>query len=113
MRCVETTPKDKANSRKITDFFNKPEPKILNFLSMYEAICDVIEMLKEKDRIRSVVRGKVINVVKLSLLKGEKGSYFHLDGTITDGTASLDVVFSSEVIYSSIFILKKYRGNFF
>ena len=45
----------------------------------------------------TTVRGKVVNIVKLNLLKGENGSYFHLEGTITDYTASLDIVFSPQV----------------
>ena len=70
-----------------------------NSFKVYEFICDVIKQPLKDDKFCTVVRGKVVNIIKLNLLKDEKGSYFHLDGTITDGTANLDIVFSSEVNY--------------
>ncbi|XP_058789973.1 recQ-mediated genome instability protein 1-like [Phymastichus coffea] len=118
LRCLEITPKDNTSSRKITDFFNKPKPELLNdYLPLYEAICDVLENSRKTDRIRTVVRGKVINIVKLNLLKNEHGSYFHLDGTITDSTANLDVVFCSDVLEEIVgysvneFILKRKQAK--
>lgn len=46
---------------------------------------------------RTVVKGKVTSIGKFDLLKKDQKYYFYLDGTVTDGTDHLDVVFSSKV----------------
>ncbi|XP_011504250.1 PREDICTED: uncharacterized protein MAL13P1.304-like [Ceratosolen solmsi marchali] len=90
------------NSPKITDYLTKPTllnegiPKICEFM------CEILKQPLMDESIQTVVRGKVINIVKLNLLKGDNGSYFYLEGTITDYTASIDVIFSSKVLENII-----------
>ncbi|XP_014210225.1 uncharacterized protein LOC106640646 [Copidosoma floridanum] len=105
------TPKsNKSNGRKITDFLtsptnpasstkNKQSPLLTeDGIKCCEFLKDSLKLCKKMDSARIIVRGKVKNVVKLNLLKNEKGQYFHLEGTISDDTANLDVVFSSEIL---------------
>ncbi|XP_066603087.1 recQ-mediated genome instability protein 1-like isoform X2 [Prorops nasuta] len=97
IRCVQTTPKisknqhKKTQNRKISEFLGKkpdpPIPKICDF------ICHLV-----KDPVINVivktVKGRVIkheNLVKRSNL-------WHLDATITDETATLDIMFSSQLL---------------
>ncbi|XP_003426939.1 calponin homology domain-containing protein DDB_G0272472 [Nasonia vitripennis] len=82
-----------------------------------EFIRDVLKESLKGEKIHTVVRGKVVNIVKLNLLKNEKGNYFYLEGTITDNTGNLDVVFSSEVLeeiigYSTqVFVQKRKQSK--
>lgn len=111
IRCVKSTPKaNQTGQRKLSDFLVKPKPKLAQPATLLMEHCpkicefmkDVVKQPLTDEPERTVVRGKVTNVVKLNLLKAETGPYFHLLGTITDHTASLDVCFSSQV-YCVIF----------
>ncbi|KAJ8673454.1 hypothetical protein QAD02_004716 [Eretmocerus hayati] len=99
VRCLENSPStSQSSNRKITDFLKKT---LLNenTLKMCEFLCDVLKRPTNYQGERAIVRGKVVSIVKLNLLKDDNGSsYFHLEGTITDNTADLDIVFSSEVL---------------
>lgn len=62
-----------------------------------DLLFNVLKYSLTKEGSQTVVRGIVTKIVKLNLLKKDHLPYFYLEGTITDYTEKLDVVFSSEV----------------
>jgi hypothetical protein len=98
IRCLRDSPKVKtANNKKITDFLIKPTLLDPSIPRICELMYEVLEQPLTDEAIQTIVRGKVVKIVKLELLKGDSGSYFYLAGTITDYTANMDIVFSSKV----------------
>ncbi|XP_014226553.1 recQ-mediated genome instability protein 1-like [Trichogramma pretiosum] len=98
MRCLQSTPKSNSFSRNIAEYFN--DKTVLDEIlpKQFEYIKEVLKKPLTSEPCRTVVRGKVINIVKLNLNNDENGYYFHLDATISDTTSTLDIVFSSKVL---------------
>ncbi|KAG7189053.1 hypothetical protein KM043_008638 [Ampulex compressa] len=87
VRCMQDTPK-----KNILNYMEKGNPtaspsKICDF------ICDIITETITEITFKTV-RGRVTIIGKLS----KNDSFWLLEGTITDGTASLDVSFASELL---------------
>lgn len=97
MICLKSTPQSSAKqNRKITEFTAVIPPKEDMPPKICDSICDVLKDLSSDTVKYTTVRGKVTQVGTLS----KRDKYWELKATINDGTASLDVTFSSQVTIS-------------
>ncbi|XP_012275130.1 recQ-mediated genome instability protein 1 [Orussus abietinus] len=93
-RCVKETPKLSKITSKITDFTVKSSPGEAVPAKICDFICEILSKPPSDSVDLIKIRGKVTTLGKLT----KKDSKWYLEGTITDGTASMDVIFADEVI---------------
>ena len=86
-----------TEAKKFLNFINGPTILHESLPICYDFMYNVKRKIFPPKAARIIVRGKVKKIVKLSMLHGEDGYYFHLEGTITDTTDTMEVIFSSEV----------------
>ncbi|XP_015121888.1 recQ-mediated genome instability protein 1 isoform X2 [Diachasma alloeum] len=95
--CSKNSAKPSQNARGIMDFFRKteqPKPKTVERPKICDFICEVKRLSLTEGVVRKKIWGRTKYLGKLG--KGD-GSWM-LEGTLTDGTDSLDVEFSSRVL---------------
>lgn len=109
-----TSKKSCSQSTPDLDGFSDPEVKAFikealtiteDTLIILDLLHDVLEYPLTDEGTKTVVRGIVTNIVKLNLVKKDNKHFFHLEGTITDYTAELEVVFSSKVCSCNVYFL--------
>ena len=113
VRCTQETPKTVRTNRKITDFLKKDHPSESPSVSapstpkICDYISDVLAVRLNDNALYKTVRGKVTDFDKLS----KNGQCWELNAKITDGTASMDVAFSSEVkLQNEVIVSRVNRG---
>ncbi|XP_015514027.1 recQ-mediated genome instability protein 1 isoform X1 [Neodiprion lecontei] len=92
--CRQTTPNVSKTNRKITEYTEKIAPKENLPDKICDFICDVMREPVKDIPIFKTVRGKVMQLGNLS----KKDNNWNLKATITDNTASLEIIFASQVL---------------
>ncbi|KAK2585704.1 hypothetical protein KPH14_010317 [Odynerus spinipes] len=93
IRCIGETSNQEKGVRKISEFVKKKDVQEEIPDKFCDFICDILKETVKEVMFRTV-RGQFITFGKLS----RKNFCWHLEGTITDKTAAIDVAVASEIL---------------